>query len=74
MGILKMDFSSDISISTGNTMVSNAIWEKHPQVSFSKTPKGRPRDKCNLRFFEKLTGACFFQISRETSCEASPII
>ena len=27
------------TISIGNSMVSSAIWEKHSQVSFSKTPE-----------------------------------
>ena len=28
-----------LTINIGNSMVSSAMWEKHAQVSFSKTPK-----------------------------------
>ena len=45
--------------SIGNSTVSSAIWEKHARVSeFFKNVQ-------NLCVFEKLTRACFSQISRE---------
>ena len=40
-------------------MVSSAIWEKHAQVSFSKTYKIARVRRTNLCVFEKLMSACF---------------
>ena len=48
-------------------MVSRAILKQHALVSFSMTLNcTRPADSCNVGVIEKLTRACFFQISLET--------